>query len=149
MVQLTPAQIEHARTRGKGNLAEGLRGALDWAAIWERFGSVKGQEMRDMGVRIVDHLRSQLSSGLGYDERITALKTIRDHFAQHGQLGNPSYDDLEIRQAVLQLIWIKSVMTSDDAQDPDKVFRAAVAWIAYVLSTELFKGDLQERIISA
>ncbi len=57
MVQLTPAQIEHAQ--GRGNLVQGLRGALDWAALWERFGSVTGQEMRDMEVRIVNHLRSQ------------------------------------------------------------------------------------------
>jgi hypothetical protein len=50
---------------------------------------------------------------------------------------------------MLTLGWIKNVMTTDDAQGPEKVFRAAVAWIAYVLSTELFKLGHQERIIDA
>lgn len=146
MVQLTPVQIEQARIRGKGNLAEGLRGALDWAAIWDQFGNATGQDMRDFGVKIINHLRAQSPSGWGYDDRILALNSVRDYFAQDN---NATYDDLAIRPAMLTLGWIKNVMTTDDAQGPEKVFRAAVAWIAYVLSTELFKLGHQERIIDA
>src|SRR5205085_10598349 len=60
MVQLTPAQIERAKTWGRGNLAEGVRDALDWDKVWPEFGSATGQEMRDLGVRIINNLRSDL-----------------------------------------------------------------------------------------
>jgi hypothetical protein len=107
-------------------------GGIDWPTTWHKFGSATGQEMRELGVEIIREIRSESRAGFGYDKHINALCKVRDHFVQRS---NASYEDPEIRHAMLTLRWIKGSMNRNDPQDPEKVIKCAVSVIAYALTT--------------